>query len=228
MITLDFLLGLAGGLAVATALYLILWKRAQRDRSLNLPAPYSAQWEAAGNGVADGDGHSAALDTTLRLASSAISSDSNASPFLPFPGLVPAPEVAAASATAVWRDAPSGEPPRPSLPRETLRLSQRVILHLYAQGDLPPGAVAPPGFCQAGMVEAFGIPQAGLAAVLRRLEAAGMFQTERAHVRGRDRRLKVYRLSSRGVELAQELRQRRRQSGPARASAWPETSRANR
>jgi DNA-binding PadR family transcriptional regulator len=58
------------------------------------------------------------------------------------------------------------------------------------------------------MVEALGIPQAGLAAVLRRLEAAGVLTTERGHVEGRDRRLKVYRLSSRGLEVAKELRRR--------------------
>lgn len=91
---------------------------------------------------------------------------------------------------------------------DRVRLSSRVILHIYAQGELPPGAVAPPGFCQAGIGEALGISQGGLAAVLRRLEATGVFTTERGHVRGRDRRLKIYRLSARGLALARELRAR--------------------
>lgn len=226
MIPSDFLLGLAGGLAIAAVLYLVLWWRAQRGRSLDLPAPYWAPWPASSSEAPDGDGHAAALDTTMRLAPSPISGESAAPSFLPFPGLVPTPDLASGPAAAIWRELPNGNPPRPSFPRETLRLSQRVILHVYAQGDLPPGAVAPPGLCQAGMVEALGIPQAGLAAVLRRLEAAGMFQTERGHVRGRDRRLKVYRLSSRGVELAQELRHRRSSSGSARSSTRSEISRS--
>ncbi|MFI5415146.1 MAG: hypothetical protein ACHQ16_05720, partial [Candidatus Lutacidiplasmatales archaeon] len=95
-----------------------------------------------------------------------------------------------------------------------LRLSQRVILHVYAQGVQGHGEVAAPGLCQAGMVEALGIPQAGLAAVLRRLEAAGVLLGEKGHVRGHDRRLKVYRLSPRGLELARELRTRAHRRPP--------------
>jgi DNA-binding MarR family transcriptional regulator len=97
---------------------------------------------------------------------------------------------------------------RRSAPSDTLRLSQRVILHIYVQGIRTPGEVAPLALCQAGMVESLGIPQGGLAAVLRRLEAAGILLAEREHVQGRDRRLKVYRLSARGLELARELRSR--------------------
>ncbi|MCI4366650.1 MAG: hypothetical protein L3K08_02740 [Thermoplasmata archaeon] len=86
--------------------------------------------------------------------------------------------------------------------------------------------MAPPGLCQAGIGEALGVTQGGLAAVLRRLEAAGIFTVERGHVRGRDRRLKIYRLSSYGLEVARELRGRSaRKPG---MTDLPKTRRSNR
>jgi DNA-binding PadR family transcriptional regulator len=101
-----------------------------------------------------------------------------------------------------------------------------VILHVYAEGSVAPGSVAPIALCQRGIGEGLGVPQAGLAAVLRRLEAAGVLVGERAHVRGRDRRLKVYRLTPRGLELAREIRSRGAHDEPGEALRPPRSSEA--
>jgi DNA-binding MarR family transcriptional regulator len=205
VIPIDFALGLLAGIAGAAALYLLLWWQARRStigemppagvhglRSAPEPAPAI---EPAG--VPPEIAVANAPAPVMRGDPQDASPDPAGSAGAENP---PAPPPAAAPASSVPRTG--------TVPRETLRLSQRIILHLYAQGELAPGSVAPAGMCQAGMIDALGVPQAGLAAVLSRLEAAGMFTTERGHVRGHDRRLKIYRLSSRGVQVAQELRRR--------------------
>ena len=204
MTSLDFVVGLVVGLLGAAALYLFLRRRTGRLASEELP-PIVLPREMEPNGTNAGDRSPAPPPERSRFPSPVVDG-------------TPATQVAGAMESvehAVPRpSAPATPAQDPSLPRkltartETLRLSQRIILHVYAQGVLPPGSVAPPELCQAGMVETLGIPQSGLAAVLRRLEAAGTFTTERGHVRGRDRRQKIYRLSDRGRELAEELRVR--------------------
>ncbi|MCI4349896.1 MAG: hypothetical protein L3K15_00030 [Thermoplasmata archaeon] len=202
MIPVDFAYGLGVGLAVAVGLYLVLWWQARRHADADLP-PAGAFGRANGPvGMPNG------VDATTRHLSPILVPEPSADthPFSPSPGPDPSPSAPTLPAS----------PPEPSTtrrstpPNETLRLSQRLILHIYSQGNLAPGEVAPPEVCQAGIGEALGIPQAGLAAVLRRLEAAGILVTERGHVRGHDRRLKIYRLSSRGLEVAKELRFRPR------------------
>ncbi|MCI4319718.1 MAG: hypothetical protein L3K23_06280 [Thermoplasmata archaeon] len=205
MIPLEFAYGIGAGLGAAAGLYLLLWWRARRIALGSPPPDGAVQDRLVFTGLPNGAGShaSGALSTSPehrtpereRPPSTANSYD----PPLRLP-VGPMPEGPVVASSESRRSLP---------PPETLRLSQRVILHVYGQGHLPPGEVAPPGLCQAGIVEALGIPQAGLAAVLRRLEAAGVLTTERGHVRGHDRRLKIYRLSSRGVEVAKELRARR-------------------
>jgi DNA-binding MarR family transcriptional regulator len=193
VIPADFAYGLASGLAVAAVLYVLLWWWTRRTtRSATLPdADPSPQKRPPPS------------EETAPLNSGGA--DRPAAPVAP-PPWPPSPPDAGTSLSS--GPARSADPPKSLPPKETLRLSHRVILHVYAQGTLAPGEVAPPGLCQAGMVEALGIPQTGLAAVLRRLEAAEVLTTERGHVRGHDRRLKIYRLSPRGLELARELRTR--------------------
>ena len=91
---------------------------------------------------------------------------------------------------------------------ETLRTSQRLLIHLAGQGTLGPYDVAVPGMTQAGIGEALGVRQNSLTNVLRRLADAGLLEVELRHVKGQPRRLKVYRLTARGQILARELRQR--------------------
>ncbi|MCI4336801.1 MAG: MarR family winged helix-turn-helix transcriptional regulator [Thermoplasmata archaeon] len=210
MVNLEFVYGLAAGLAVAGALFWGLRWQSQRVAGSE-PPPEGAMFSrfaesatpsAAGFGPLDGPVHLAALAGALATPGAALSARAVSSELFEA-------DIPAQVGLTFPRPARDVAPTR-SVPKSTLRLSQRVILHIYSNGDLPPGAVAPPGLCQAGIVEALGIPQAGLAAVLRRLEAAGILVTERGHVRGHDRRLKIYRLSTRGLELARELRSRPR------------------
>ncbi|MCI4331423.1 MAG: PKD domain-containing protein [Thermoplasmata archaeon] len=101
--------------------------------------------------------------------------------------------------------------PAPAPPEqvERLRLSQRVVLHLYSLGTLHDDEIAPPTFTQAGMSDRLEVGQSPLSNVLRRLVIAGVLSQDVRHVRGRPRRLRVYRLTSMGESLALELRRQR-------------------
>lgn len=102
---------------------------------------------------------------------------------------------------------PPPEGPRPVvINRTALYLSQRIVLHLAQLGSLGPDEVAPVGFTQLGISQALQVRQNALTNVLRRLVAAGAITEDVRHVRGQARRLKVYRLSSRGEALAHDLR----------------------
>ena len=105
------------------------------------------------------------------------------------------------------------------LQRERLRLSQRVVLHLAAQGRLYDDEVATPAFTQGGMSEALQVGQSPLSNILRRLVLGGVLSEDVRHVRGRPKRLRVYRLTTMGEALAAELR--RRGANPAVRSAHP-------
>jgi DNA-binding MarR family transcriptional regulator len=211
VIPLDFAYGIGSGLIIAAVLYLVLrWTAARESSEGDWPPPGALRPSFAH--LEDPLG----LDGTALAPASPDVPPTTVETLPPSPAVDPPPYRPIAP-TAVRSSRPRDEgpgPPRSAPAPETLRLSQRVILHVYAQGILPPGEVAPLALCQAGFVEALGIPQAGLAAVLRRLEAAGVLVTERGHVRGRDRRLKIYRLTPRGVDVARELRTRsHRRSG---------------
>ncbi|MCI4329029.1 MAG: hypothetical protein L3J86_05540 [Thermoplasmata archaeon] len=208
MSSLEFVTGLAVGLAFAGALYAVLWWMTRRTHPPGLPpgeiAPQVGPPPAAPSESPEPPASPATVVGEVELVVPTALPDANSEPASPS-----APEEVPPSAEPMV-----GHTRRGSSPPATLRLSQRVILHVYAQGVQVPGEVAAPGLCQAGMVEALGIPQAGLAAVLRRLEAAGVLLGEKGHVRGHDRRLKVYRLSPRGIELARELRTRAHRRPP--------------
>jgi DNA-binding PadR family transcriptional regulator len=105
---------------------------------------------------------------------------------------------------------------------ERLRTSQRVILHVMSQGRLPPGEVAPFGLSQAGMGRALEVTQSALAKTLARLVAGGVLTVGRRHVKGEDRRLKVYELTPLGESLARDLRRRApRFSAPVNGTGTP-------
>lgn len=138
------------------------------------------------------------------------------SPSLPSAGPPPEPAAAVPSTAVEETDAPpsvrvaSPEIPAPapasSPAPEALRVSQRIVLHLAGLGVLGADEVAAVGFTQLGMSQALGTRQNALTNVLRRLVAAGVLTEDVRHVRGQPRRLKVYRLTSRGEALARELR----------------------
>jgi DNA-binding PadR family transcriptional regulator len=97
---------------------------------------------------------------------------------------------------------------------EGVGLARRVISHLSRLGRIGPDDVAPVGFTQQGMAAALEVRQGTLVKVLQRLRAADVLTVDRRHVSGVDRRLNVYRLTSLGESIAQDLRHRPRGTQP--------------
>ncbi|MCI4358602.1 MAG: PKD domain-containing protein [Thermoplasmata archaeon] len=146
-------------------------------------------------------------------------------------GYPPAPPAGSSVAATETVIAAPNPPTRPSSP-EALRISERVVVHLVRLGTLPQHEVAPLGFSQLGMATDLQIAQNRLTNVLRRLVAGGILTEELRHVRGRPRRLKVYRLTPRGEGLGRELRRRARAnwtpvSGPNATRGTNEPARAD-
>ena len=113
-----------------------------------------------------------------------------------------------AAPSTVQPDPPSRRKVEPPV-AERRQLSRSVLIHVGAQGRLGSDEVAPPGLTQAGMAQALGVGQNSLTNVLRRLVAAGVLTQDVRHVRGQPRRLRVYRLTTRGEALYQDVRRRR-------------------
>lgn len=129
---------------------------------------------------------------------------------------MPARGRSAGSADGPPKDEGATELPRVAVPlttaeilrEERLKLSQRIVVHLSLQGRLYDDEIATPAFTQAGMADALGVGQSPLSNTLRRLVLGGVLSQDVRHVRGRPKRLKVYRLTSMGEALAAELRRR--------------------
>jgi PKD repeat protein/DNA-binding PadR family transcriptional regulator len=221
-------LGVAGG---AAALLAGIWLARWRARPL-------ANGENGNGTLAVGNGVNGPPEAISE--SPAIHPASNTGPAAPTvgnpvdsapagPGTMSEPVPSPPTAPAPPLTAPDPVPaiPAPRVrPPEELRLSQRVVLHLAAQGMVPPHEVAMVTVTQAGMSESLRARQNALTNVLRRLVAAGVLSEELRHVRGQPRRLKVYQLTPRGEALARDLRLRRRE--PRRVEVLPTPSRDDR
>jgi DNA-binding MarR family transcriptional regulator len=103
-------------------------------------------------------------------------------------------------------------PPIPGGPPKAVSQSAdtagRIILHLASLGRLGNDEVAKVGYTQRGMTSALGIQQGSLAKILSRLEEADIVDSNRRHVAGEPRRLKVYRLTGLGESVARDIRHR--------------------
>ncbi len=91
-------------------------------------------------------------------------------------------------------------------PSEPAATAGRVISHLFSLGRLGREEIATVGHTQKGMTDTLHVRQGTLAKVLSRLEAAGVLETDRRHVSGQPRRLKVYYLTGLGESVARDLR----------------------
>jgi len=120
-----------------------------------------------------------------------------------WPGL-PAPALTPNGPAASDHTLPVEALPTPS----QVRLSGRIVLHLFFLGRIGPDDVGLPGGTQQGIGDALRAEQSAVSKVLRRLVAAEVLVVSRRHVRGRERRLNVYTLTRRGELLAHELRAR--------------------
>jgi DNA-binding MarR family transcriptional regulator len=181
----DFLVGLVVGLAVAGVTYVALrsyfrlavFRRSERPSSTVpplLPDLSDAPPAAPPASPVEAETTARPLEATgLALLSPSL--ESGPAPSIAERDLLSAPSEAAA-----------------------LRLSQRVLIHLARHGGLSAGGEP---VTQRGILTALQVSQGALSSVLRRLEDGGAIASEKAHVRGRDRRVKVYALTPRGRTL---------------------------
>lgn len=88
----------------------------------------------------------------------------------------------------------------------TVRTSERILLRLRETSGADVAGRAPRALTQVGLQEALNLPQGAIASALGRMVRAGLVTARLDHVAGDPRRKKVYRLTSRGEQLAQGLR----------------------
>lgn len=188
MVSLDFLLGVAAGLGLSGVTFLVIrWYQRRQLRQLqSAPSLAPAVWPA--------------------------SAPPNVAPASPASSDAPPPVSAAPEDGWTVNDLAAATPHRTeprserAVPDGAVQLSHRVVIHLYRQGRFRPDEVPTRSISQSGMIEALQVRQGALAGVLLRLEAAGIVSSETSHIRGGSRRVKVYRLTERGTELAKGLR----------------------
>jgi DNA-binding MarR family transcriptional regulator len=187
----DFLVGLSVGLVVAAGAYGVLrWRfqravaeRARRARR-RLATSTSIVPPALGPAVVDPPALAHAAAEGAPVAAGIIRTE----PRPPVNAPVPA---ASRSGAAPGRIGGNEDEPM-------LRLSQRVLLHLLRNGS---ASAAGEAVTQRGIMAALNSSQGALSSVLRRLEDGGAIASEKTHVGGRDRRVKVYTLTPRGRGL---------------------------
>jgi DNA-binding MarR family transcriptional regulator len=107
----------------------------------------------------------------------------------------------------------------PALTREAVGISRRIVEHLFLLGRFGPDDVGSPAATQRGIGKALGAEQSAVSKALGRLVAAEVVTVHRQHVRGGDRRVKVYGLTRRGELLAHELRARSATPGGSAAGS---------
>jgi PKD repeat protein len=126
----------------------------------------------------------------------------------------PGPDLPAPPGPMSTELAPAGPAP------ESLRLSQKVIVHLGVYGAPSHRQMARIESTQIGMARLFGASQSAISNVLQRLAEAGVVTSELRHVAGHGRRLRTYALTFRGEQIARDLQaQLRGSAGPSSGPA---------
>jgi len=88
---------------------------------------------------------------------------------------------------------------------DQIRLSIRVVTHLDRVGVPGADGVGRPEATQQGIAQSLSVTQGAVSKVLRRLVAAEVVRVERHHVRGLNRRVRIYFLSRTGEALARKI-----------------------
>lgn len=131
---------------------------------------------------------------------------------------VPAPTYAipgdGSTPVPVWEPPPSVDGRLTGTNAGSVRLAMRVVVQLDRLGPPGPDGTARPEATQDGLAGTLGVTQGAVSKVLARLLAVNIVAQERRHVRGRDRRVRVYFLSREGEGLAHEIEQRFGLAGP--------------
>jgi PKD repeat protein len=183
-------------------------------------------WLAVGVGLAAGGAGIAALAWRLRRArrpETRVPSHLEADPFGPRSDLprrpVGGPPPASAALKRPVPDRGAGAAERPVRdPRLSVRLHERVLLHLWRLPREDPGELPSPDRTQAGIAQASGVGRNQVSSVLNRLIVAGVVSRELSHVRGQPKRLRVYRLTRKGESLALRLHEHSRPTSADRAT----------
>lgn len=108
----------------------------------------------------------------------------------------------------VWNPPPSLDARLSGANAESVRLALRVVVQLDRLGPPGPDGTARPETTQDGLAGTLGVTQGAVSKVLTRLVAVNIVAEERRHVRGRDRRVRVYYLSRQGEGLARDIERR--------------------
>jgi len=91
--------------------------------------------------------------------------------------------------------------------REEIRISARLLIHIANAPRPEPDDLPPESLTQTGMAKSLGVSQGAVSNALGRLVAGGLVQVERARIRGRLYRAKVYHLTLQGEELVRRIRE---------------------
>jgi DNA-binding MarR family transcriptional regulator len=203
LITGEFWLGLGIGLGVSAVAFAGLWwsfrrliRRREASRAMagqaapsSNPSPVSAPAAVVG-------------DPPLGPIAVPAAPDSGPS----FGGSSPTSTAATPKRwPPISADPATAEPTLPDSDESRVRLSQRVLQHLARRGGAFPASPGDETLTQRGIGSALGVTQGALSSVLGRLEDGGAIASEKAHVKGRDRRVKIYVLTPRGRELAARI-----------------------
>jgi PKD repeat protein/DNA-binding MarR family transcriptional regulator len=97
---------------------------------------------------------------------------------------------------------------RPRAFRLNVRLHERVLLHLARVGVDGPAELPSLDRTQMGIAASAGIGRNQVSSILNRLMVAGVVSRELSHVQGQSKRLRVYRLTAAGEELARQIHER--------------------
>jgi DNA-binding MarR family transcriptional regulator len=107
------------------------------------------------------------------------------------------------------------------LSEEDLRIFARLLLHIGRQPRFGPLEQFPQSLTQGGMATTLRTTQAAVSNALGRLVDGGALRVERAHVRGKTQRLKVYQLTEQGEALVAHIRTSMSTYGDTRAPSEP-------
>ena len=170
-------------------------------------------WEGLVAGLAVAAGGYALARWRLRRPTRARTDSRSPAVSVPAPALsVPVPPTPIERPFPTPSPVPSVSPVAP----ESIRLSERVLAHLLRHASVTAEGEHGNAVTQRGIGSAVGATQGALSNVLRRLEDGGVIVRDKAHVRGRSKRVNVYGLTTRGRELALGV-----SSGPAPPRVGP-------
>lgn len=87
----------------------------------------------------------------------------------------------------------------------SLRYREKILIHLKDYTGFTDDDILPEDMTQEGLADALGMSRTHASRLLKDLVSEGLLIEKKSHIRGRDRKLKTYRLSQDGVKKAEEV-----------------------